>query len=162
MTHDLKSTEVESLLKKSAIHERWWSDYFRNAENQAFYDEAFAHIKRLLKAPPQSVMLDAGCGSCSHSIRLARHGFLVHAVDLSEPVLTKAKLNVSDNRLNQQITIYRANLRALPFKDSTFQYALCWGVLMHIPDLGKAISELVRVLRPAGTLIISENNMYSL
>ena len=33
---------------------------------------------------------------------------------------------------------------------------------MHIPDVGKAISELLRVLAPGGTLIISENNMYSL
>jgi ubiquinone/menaquinone biosynthesis C-methylase UbiE len=161
MAQDVSSTQVESLLNEATIHDRW-SDSYRNPENRFFYDHAFAHITKLLNAPPRSVMLDAGCGSCSHSVRLAKRGFRVHAVDLSESVLTKARGNVSANQLNQQIVIHRANLRALPFKDSTFHYALCWGVLMHIPDLCHAISELVRVLKPAGTLIISENNMYSL
>src|SRR5262245_21108226 len=146
MARDVRSAEVESLLKEAKIHERW-SDHYRNPANQGFYDHAFAHITRLLNAPPQSVMLDAGCGSCNHSIRLANRGFLVHAVDLSEPVLTKARGNVLANQLNQQIAIHRANLRALPFKDATFHYALCWGVLMHVPDLCNAVSELVRVLK---------------
>src|SRR5688572_9544786 len=152
MTCDPISKEVESLLKNADIHQRWWNDYFRNPQNRAFYDQAFAYISSFLKAPSHSNMLDAGCGTCSHSIRLANHGFLVHAVDLSRPVLTTAKVNVSANQLNQQIGIYCANLRSLPFKDSTFQYALCWGVLMHIPDLDTTLSELCRVIKPAGTL----------
>ena len=161
MTNDLKSRAVESLLEGATIHKRWTDDY-RTLENQGFFDEAFDCIARLIDAPARSTFLDAGCGSGAHSIRLATLGFLVHALDFSEPVLTKARLNISARQLNQQITIHRANLRSLPFKDSTFRYALCWGVLMHIPDLGEAISELVRVLGPGGTLIISENNMYSL
>lgn len=32
---------------------------------------------------------------------------------------------------------------------------------MHIPDLGKAISELSRVLKPNGVLLVSEGNLYS-
>jgi ubiquinone/menaquinone biosynthesis C-methylase UbiE len=162
MTHNLGSKEVESLLKKPAIHQQW-SDHYRNPENEAFSERAFARITGVLNPPPaRSVVLDAGCGSCRHSIRLANRGFLVHAVDFSETVLTKARRNVSAKQLTQQITIHRANLRSLPFRDSAFRYVLCWGVLMHIPDLDKAISELVRVLGPGGTLIISENNMYSL
>jgi ubiquinone/menaquinone biosynthesis C-methylase UbiE len=161
MTQDIRSTEVETFLKKTEIHQQW-SDHYRNTENQAFSDRAFDRIAAVLNAPAGSVVLDAGCGSCSHSIRLANRGFLVHAVDFSEPVLAKARLNVSANQLTKQITIHRANLRSLPFKDSAFRYVLCWGVLMHIPDLDKAISELVRVLEPGGAFIISDNNMYSL
>ncbi len=137
MTNDLKSRAVESLLEGATIHKRWTDDY-RTLENQGFFDEAFACIARLIDAPARSTFLDAGCGSGAHSIRLATLGFLVHALDFSEPVLTKARLNVSASQLNQQITIHRANLRSLPFKDSTFRYALCWGVLMHIPDLGQS------------------------
>jgi ubiquinone/menaquinone biosynthesis C-methylase UbiE len=32
---------------------------------------------------------------------------------------------------------------------------------MHVPDLDKALSELARVLRPGGTLVISESNVHS-
>jgi ubiquinone/menaquinone biosynthesis C-methylase UbiE len=161
MTNAPRTIEVESLLNKAGIHQQW-SDQYRNPETQAFADRVFVRITKVLNAPARSIVLDAGCGSCGHSIRLANHGFLVHAVDLSEPVVTRARLMVSANALTRQITIHRANLRSLPFKDATFRYVLCWGVLMHIPDLSKAISELIRVLGPGGTLIISENNMYSL
>jgi ubiquinone/menaquinone biosynthesis C-methylase UbiE len=161
MMDDLRSTEVESLLNKAAIHQLW-SDQYRNSKSEVFADRVFDRITKVLNAPARPVVLDAGCGSGDHSIRLANRGFLVHAVDFSEPVLAKARLNVSANQLTNQITIHRANLRSLPFKDSAFRYILCWGVLMHIPDLDKAISELVRVLEPGGTFIISDNNMYSL
>jgi ubiquinone/menaquinone biosynthesis C-methylase UbiE len=161
MKHDFRSKQVESLLNKAAIHQQW-SDHYRNSENDAFTDQVFARITKVLNAPAQSIVLDAGCGSCSHSIRLANRGFLVHSVDFSEPVLAQARLNVSENQLTEQIAIHRANLRSLPFKDLAFRYVLCWGVLMHIPDLTKAISELSRVLGAGGTLIISDNNMYSL
>ena len=33
---------------------------------------------------------------------------------------------------------------------------------MHIPDVEKAVSELARVLKPGGTLVVSEGNMASL
>ncbi len=40
-------------------------------------------------------------------------------------------------------------------------YLLCWGVLMHVPELGKAVSELTRVLRKGGMCVVSEVNMRS-
>jgi SAM-dependent methyltransferase len=47
------------------------------------------------------------------------------------------------------------------YEDESFDYILCWGVLMHIPDLETAISELSRILKRGGVLIISELNMQS-
>src|SRR5690606_34095991 len=48
-----------------------------------------------------------------------------------------------------------------PFADGTFQYAMCWGVLMHVPNLADALDELTRVLEPGGLLILSEANARS-
>lgn len=156
----MKSDDVEQFLAKPIIHERWENAY-RTAENEAFFDEAFDEIVSVVDAPPVATFVDAGCGSCAHSIRLAKRGFLVRAVDCSESVLAVAHRNLTANSMNGQITIQSGNLLALPFEDDAVDYLLCWGVLMHVPDVEKAVSELGRVLRPGGMCVVSESNMRS-
>ncbi len=158
--NDSKSKLAESCLAKPDIHRQWYAS--RVDENESFFDEAFDYIVRVLKPPPNSVFLDVGCGICDHAIRLANRGFLVKAVDFSEYVLKEAEARIKAQGLETKIGIQREDILALSFEDKTFNYILCWGVLMHIPDLEKAIEELTRVLKPLGTLVISEGNMYSL
>lgn len=157
--NDSKSKAVERFLAKPDVHQQWVETYY--AENETFYEQAIDYIISILKAPKNSIFLDAGCGNCAHSIRLANRGFFVQAIDFSEAVLEMARENVNAKGLEGKISIKRENILALPFKNGTFNYILCWGVLMHIPDLEKAIAELTRVLKPGGTLVISELNMYS-
>lgn len=52
----------------------------------------------------------------------------------------------------------REDLTALSFETASFDAVICIGVLMHIPDVEKALQELARVLRPGGYLIIAEAN----
>ncbi|MFH1011552.1 MAG: class I SAM-dependent methyltransferase [bacterium] len=152
---------VERFFAEPDIHQKWIETYY-SAENEAFCEQEFDYVTKILNAPQGSVILDAGCGNCAHSIRLARRGFFVQALDCSEAALKLARENVAASRMEDRIHIQHGNLLALPFEDGTFNYALCCGVLMHIPDLEKAISELTRVLRPGGRLVVSEANMYSL
>jgi SAM-dependent methyltransferase len=157
----LKSELVKERLAKPDIHEGWGKAY-RCSENERFWEQAFDYITRILNAPKNSTFLDVGCGPCAHSIRLANRGFLVQAIDFSKSVLEKAEANVKAKGLEDKIKVQNEDILALPFGGATFDYILCCGVLMHIPDLEKAISELARVLKPRGILVISECNMYSL
>lgn len=154
------SRAVENTLRQPDVHNKWEHDY-RTPENARFYDRAFEYIAKVLNAPPQAKLLDAGCGICDYAIRLASRGFDVVAVDFSESVLAAAKANLERHGFTNQIVLGRENLLELTFDDESFDYILCWGVLMHIPDLEGAISELTRVLKPAGMLVISETNMNS-
>jgi ubiquinone/menaquinone biosynthesis C-methylase UbiE len=147
-------------LANATIHHKWVNTY-RTAEMQTFYAMAFDEIAKRLEAPRDATILDAGCGSCAKSVLLAARGFRVVATDFSASALELAKETVRAQGFEDRITLQREDLTALSFPDGTFQYVLCWGVLMHIPDLQRALSELVRVLAPGGVLVISEGNMFS-
>jgi 2-polyprenyl-3-methyl-5-hydroxy-6-metoxy-1,4-benzoquinol methylase len=156
-----RDEEVEKTLRGADLHREWETRY-RTTQNARFFDMAFRHILSALNAPSCAKWLDAGCGACSHSIRLAAGGFFVVAVDFSESVLEMAEENLRASGLGERIALRRENILSLSFPDETFDSVSCWGVLMHIPDLEKAISELARVLKRGGTIVISEGNMYSL
>ena len=82
-------------------------------------------------------------------------------MDFSESILAEARTNIEQRHLAEKITLRQGNLRELPFAEGEFHYVLCWGVLMHVPDIEAAISELARVVAPGGKLIVSEDNMNS-
>jgi ubiquinone/menaquinone biosynthesis C-methylase UbiE len=148
-------------LADAVIHEEWVSLY-RTAEAKAFYEDAFDEIARRLAAPRDAVILDAGCGSCAKTVLLAARGFRVVATDFSRDALELAKETLRSHGVEERVTLRHGDLLALPFEDGAFHYVLCWGVLMHIPELSRALAELARVTAPGGVVVLSEGNMYSL
>jgi ubiquinone/menaquinone biosynthesis C-methylase UbiE len=156
-----KSFQSETFLGQNAIHGQWQSDYL-NPDMDQFYDVAFSDILEVLQAGPEARILDAGCGYCYHTLRLARGGTRVTAVDFSSVALAAAERNIADAGLRDRIELQRADLTALSFAANTFDFVVSWGVIMHIPDIEKALAELARVLKPGGLLVLCENNVHSL
>ena len=157
MKHDqnFNSKKVKATLAQKDIHMKWESG-FRTIENERFHEIAFDRIEKFLNANYGSVILDVGCGICAHSVRLAKRGFYCYAVDFSNAILEEAKIYVHKRNVEKQITIQNEDITNLSFDDNSFDFILCWGVLMHIPDLERAVAELSRVLRPEGKIIIIE------
>jgi len=143
-----------------AIHEQWVSTY-RTPEAQAFYEMAFDEIVKRLAPPAGATILDAGCGSCAKSVLLAARGFRVVGADFSETALQLAVDTLRQHEAQDRVELRREDLLDLSFADGSFRYVLCWGVLMHVPDLRGALGELARVLAPGGFLVVSEGNMHS-
>ena len=158
---NLGSKQVKESLQKRDIHDGWEKAY-RTPENEKFYNLAFDYIAQYLDTPKDSLILDAGCGNCSHSIHLEKRGYKVQGIDYSEAILESARENINRKGLGDRIKVQREDMLSLSFGDETFSYIFCWGVLMHIPDMEKAIYELARVLKLGGMLIIEEGNMNSL
>lgn len=52
-------------------------------------------------------------------------------------------------------TVMVSSLMELPLKDSSFANVICSEVLEHIPDDEKALSEIARVLKPGGSLLMT-------
>jgi len=151
------SASVQESLGRPEIHASWESAY-RTRANERFYERVFDELARLLPDRGGTTFLDVGCGLGAHSLRLARRGFTVSAVDFSESILEQARENVRANGLAGRITVEQADLLALPFRDDAFDNVLCWGVLMHVPEMARAMTELARVTAPGGVLVINEVN----
>jgi len=97
------------------------------------------------------LVLDAGCGSGRFSeIALSFKPNLV-MVDASDAINT-TKENLGRN---PNATFVKASLLALPFKDQSFDYAYCIGVLQHTSDPYKSIRELCRVIKIHGHLALT-------
>ena len=156
-----KSKIIKNSLASADIHNKW-ENVFRSEDNEKFAEKLFGRVLRHIDLPPGSHFLDAGCGSGYNSLRLAQRGFKVTAADFSPPVLENARALISRHNLQESITVEPADLLGLPFKDDFFDGALLYGVLMHVPEIETAVSEICRVVKPGGYLIVSEINLHSL
>lgn len=102
---------------------------------------------------PAGEFLEAGCGPASNALNLALRGARVTGVDLSANALTAARAEFERRGLEARFT--HGDVRDLPFDEGTFDFAYAGGVVEHFRELGRALTELVRVLRPGGRLLIT-------
>jgi ubiquinone/menaquinone biosynthesis C-methylase UbiE len=108
------------------------------------------------------VCLDAGCGGGRFSIALAKlSAKKVVGVDISEKAVEAARERAKERSLGN-VEFQRASVLSLPFSDRMFDYVISSGVILLTPDPKKAFDELVRVLRPGGTLFLSVYGKYGL
>jgi ubiquinone/menaquinone biosynthesis C-methylase UbiE len=155
---DLDSTNtVADTLAKPDVHKDWIAHYRTDQVNR-FTADALGIALRKLALSPGFKVLDAGCGSGTNSLWLAEQGFAVTGVDFSDFALGKAQQQARSANLKERIDFRLGDLTHLEFGDASFDAVFCIGVLMHIPEIEKALVELVRVLRPGGTLIVAECN----
>lgn len=140
-------------------HELWIETY-RNSEFEIFDEPAFDFCATQMPLDFGDTVLDAGCGSAHKSIKLAHRGYQVTGVDFSDYAVATGLEQIPPD-LKSKIALQTGDLTQLRFDSNQFDHVLCWGVLMHIPSIEKAVSELVRVLRPGGTLLISEMNCWA-
>nr|MBP9532880.1 class I SAM-dependent methyltransferase [Syntrophaceae bacterium] len=117
-----------------------------------------------LKLKPGFAVLDAGCGTGRHLRALARlPGLKIHGIDRNPADVAKAvrALREMPDALSREVSVTSADITQMPFADETFDCVICSEVLEHIPEHEAALKELVRVLKPRGTLVVSVPRYFS-
>lgn len=106
------------------------------------------------------MVLDVGCANGRDLILLFQKGCKCYGIDFSSIMIDEAKGEFLKNNM-QEINVAVGDATSLLFSDATFDKIYASEVLEHIPDYKKAISEMARVLKPGGCLVISTPNRRS-
>ncbi len=105
-------------------------------------------------------ILDIGCGSGRHSGAAIQYpATLTIGADIKWTDVVQARQRIHEHRYmgvcKGRWGLTTTDVTALPFENACFDLVICAEVLEHILDHHQAIRELVRVLKPAGDLVVS-------
>ena len=103
-------------------------------------------------------ILDIGVGIGGPTCLLvSSHGAKsVTGIDVEKGLLSKAQATVSSQGLGDQIDLQLVSPGPLPFDDAIFDVVFSKDSIIHIPDKRALFSEVYRVLRPGGWVVMSD------
>ncbi len=104
-------------------------------------------VSRLPASPPGCTVLDVATGTGLVAERLLQRGFTVTGLDQSPDMLAEAR-----RRFGERVTLVEASAEELPFADGSFDHLTFTYLLRYVDDPAAALRELVRVVRPGGTV----------
>ncbi len=152
------------------VHERWRTEripaalYDMGVEHERFARVAglalwgfdtrtfYTELKLIGVLPPGSSVIDMPCGG-GVAFRGIKPGQDIRFVagDLNPTMRGRAQREASRRGLTQ-VEVVDANIYDLRFDDATFDLGLTYNGLHCFPDPAAALVELVRVIKPGGTL----------
>lgn len=141
---------------KSTV-EQWDNDYYHPIALK-LYDWLILDMLKMMEIEPGATVLDAGCGPGVHSIRVAKAGHHVCAIDISDTMLREARQRAEWENVADRIDFYQQDLTNLDFPDNSFDYVFSWGVIIHIANAEQALDQLARIIKPGGKLALYITN----
>jgi SAM-dependent methyltransferase len=140
---------------ENPAYETMAEEYAAGSERNA-WNSLYERPATIALLPPVAGkhVLDVGCGSAPLSAWLVDHGASVAGIDASA-----AMIRIAERRALPNASFRVTNLAdPLPFADGTFDIAVASLVLHYLEDWLEPLRELRRVLRAAGTLVLSTHH----
>ncbi len=114
-------------------------------------------VKKLKQKPPER-MLDVACGTGDLAIVAAKgiSGVKIDAIDIAAAMLEKGKSKVDRQKLGFQVHLNIGDAENLQFPTERFDAVTSAFGVRNFEDLEKGLSEMYRVLKKDGSIIILE------
>lgn len=113
----------------------------------------------MLRLGPTTVALDAGCGTGEDALWLAKDigpKGRVWGIDTSMAMVQDSMRRAAGTQLPVSFRV--SSLDATGFDDATFDAVRSDRVFQHLVDPAAALSELLRVLKPGGRIVLSDTD----
>jgi SAM-dependent methyltransferase len=155
----------------SGVDPRWYEGFFgddwltiaRTVEDPERTTHQVDFVVDTLGLEPGARILDLACGHGRHALELARRGYRVTGLDLSEPSLALARENAAAVQL--ELGFVRGDMRDLPW-ESEFEAVLnmftAFGYFEDEQDDQRVLEQVARVLRPGGSFLLDTLSLFVL
>lgn len=131
-------------------YDRWAEIYDEEANPLVMIEEP--ELARALGAVQGQRILDVGCGTGRHAVRLAMAGADVTGLDFSSGMLEKARAKPG----GEAVRFVQLDASGpLPFEPRSFDRVISCLVVDHVQDLRTFFGELGRVCRDDGRIVVS-------
>ena len=135
-----------------------WSRTARRFKLETAYQVpllACGAVAGLSGASPIARVLDCGIGTGSLSMALNNISLdpvAYYGIDVSSEMLSMADVEMRKAGISPQLQ--RADILSIPHADQSFDVVMAAHVLEHLREPQRAISEMIRVLKPGGLLFV--------
>lgn len=115
-------------------------------------------VKKAIAGIENPLLLDVACGTADSTVALAKinDNVRVKGIDIAEKMLEIGKGKVEKHGLNDRIDFSVSPAEHNDFQDDTFDAVMVAFGVRNFSDREQGLKEILRVLKPDGTLIVLE------
>lgn len=149
-------TDAKNITQKIQAYYKTSTKYLEqlNSKEEDFFN---GYVRWVLHYAQRGYrVLDLGCGNGMSSFLLNKRGLNVVGSDISHLFLKNKGEYISPS-----LSFITADAQCLPFKENSFDLVSSMSLLEHVPDTEKFLSEMIRVAKPGGIILIMAPNLLS-
>src|SRR5947207_991239 len=108
----------------------YWEELYDRQDR--FYRQRHERVLQFtdkLGLPPESGLLEIGCGPGLTAVALARRGYVVHAIDIAPVMIDRTLQRAAAAGVEDRVWARQADIQALTFGDRMFDLVLAVGVI---------------------------------
>lgn len=144
--------------------EPWWDGYFDQTFVSLYRDfltperteREVAGLREMVALPPGGEVLDVACGWGRHSVSLARAGFRVTGLDLSETLLARGRKRAAA-AAGVEVDFVRGDMREIPWRgrfDAVLSLYSSLGYFLSDDEDLRVLRGAREALRPDGAFVL--------
>jgi len=127
------------------------------------YPLTAARMLREIGGIRDGVCVDVGCGSGLLDIELAKRSkFKIIGLDIDANVKPIFEKRIKEAGMEKRISFVLGDAQKMPFKDNSADVVVSRGTLTFIPDIGKCLREVQRIMKPTGVAFLGGRYVYTL
>jgi len=112
-----------------------------------------------LELPKTAHVLEIGCGAGFLTTALVKRGFFVEGIDHAQTMVDLTLENARQKGIVNRINVCTGDAHELSYEDKTFDLIIALGVIPWLHDLKKALTEINRVTKPGGYIVLTMDNV---
>ncbi|MGH6948690.1 MAG: class I SAM-dependent methyltransferase [Kiloniellales bacterium] len=142
--------------QRTAAHFSRHAEAYRHSPTHAYGDD-LELVARLAVAKPGERALDVACGAGHTTVRIAKDGARVTAIDIAPGMIATTLSLAAERGLAERVDAVLAEAAAMPFSEGSFDLVTCRIAPHHFANAPAFLKEVGRVLKPDGRLVLEDS-----